>query len=214
MNTLQIDSIQKSLNHKLLLSDIYIKCQSTDVVGIFGFNGSGKSTLLKIIFGTESCYQKNIQVNGKVIKTPSKQIAILPQDSFIPWNLRVEDAVNLCIDNYKQNDFYADDFLFALKRRKIKELSGGERRYVEAKIILYSDAQFLLLDEPFNKLSPILTESLMIEILKVSSSKGIIITDHKYEEVMKISTKKYFLKNGKLLEFNNLEKLTEFTYIK
>ena len=50
--SLEVDSVNKSYNDNSILSDIYLKCETNDVIGIFGRNGSGKSTLLKIIYGT------------------------------------------------------------------------------------------------------------------------------------------------------------------
>jgi ABC-type multidrug transport system ATPase subunit len=50
---LEIDS-KKSFDHKSILSDVYLKCETNDIIGLLGRNGSGKSTLLKIIFGIET----------------------------------------------------------------------------------------------------------------------------------------------------------------
>ena len=50
---LEVDSVQKQYDGKIILSDVYLKCETGTVLGILGRNGSGKSTLLKIIFGIE-----------------------------------------------------------------------------------------------------------------------------------------------------------------
>jgi ABC-type multidrug transport system ATPase subunit len=44
---IEVDSVQKSFDHKSILSDVYLKCETTDIIGLLGRNGSGKSTLLK-----------------------------------------------------------------------------------------------------------------------------------------------------------------------
>jgi len=48
---LEVDSVQKQYDGKIILSDVYLKCETNNIIGILGRNGSGKSTLLKIIFG-------------------------------------------------------------------------------------------------------------------------------------------------------------------
>ena len=84
---LEIDSVQKKYNEKLILSDVYVKCETSEIIGILGRNGSGKSTLLKIIFGIVTAYNKFIRVDGIVkFKTSDllKDISYLPQENFIP----------------------------------------------------------------------------------------------------------------------------------
>ena len=61
---LEVDGIQISYNGKVLLSDVYLKCETTEIIGLLGRNGSGKSTLLKIIFGLISAPDKCIRVDG------------------------------------------------------------------------------------------------------------------------------------------------------
>ena len=50
-HVLEIDSVQKKFDYKSILSDVYLKCETGEIIGLLGRNGSGKSTLLKIISG-------------------------------------------------------------------------------------------------------------------------------------------------------------------
>ena len=63
---LEVDSVQKSFDTKSILSDVYLKCETTDIIGLLGRNGSGKSTLLKIIFGIEKADFKFVRIDGVV----------------------------------------------------------------------------------------------------------------------------------------------------
>lgn len=60
----EVDGIQKRFNERVILSDVYLKCETSDIIGLFGRNGSGKSTLLKIIFGLVSAPGKCIRIDG------------------------------------------------------------------------------------------------------------------------------------------------------
>jgi lipopolysaccharide export system ATP-binding protein len=51
-NKFEADSIRKSFGDNQILTDIFLKFQTGDILGLLGRNGSGKSTLLKILFGT------------------------------------------------------------------------------------------------------------------------------------------------------------------
>ena len=90
---LEIDSVQKYFNQKIVLSDVYLKCKTGEIIGLLGRNGSGKSTLLKIVFGILSADNKFIRVDGKVLFKNSdllNEISYLPQENFIPSSFSVK----------------------------------------------------------------------------------------------------------------------------
>ncbi|TAF59195.1 MAG: ABC transporter, partial [Flavobacterium sp.] len=95
----------------------------------------------------------------------------------------------------------------------IGELSSGELRYLEIKLVLHNPSKFVLLDEPYNGLSPLLIEKINDLILNNSAQKGIIITDHNYESIIGISTRLALLKEGKLHHIKNKEELVEKGYL-
>ena len=158
-NLLEIDSVVKSYYGRSVLTDIYVKCETGDILGLLGRNGSGKSTLLKILFGTLSAERKFIRIDGKIYDQPYKslnEICYLPQHSFLPKHLNVERTVEIYLGKGQIAGFMDDPVLSILRTTKISQLSGGELRYLEIKMLLHIDCKFVLLDEPFNGVSPIL----------------------------------------------------------
>src|SRR5690606_41237557 len=100
-NVLEVDSIQKCVNKNFSLSDIYLRCETGAVLGIFGRNGSGKSMLLKIIFGKENADNKFIRINNQLFKTAYKKpdtIVYLPQNFFLLKTLSFNKIMNLYFD--------------------------------------------------------------------------------------------------------------------
>jgi lipopolysaccharide export system ATP-binding protein len=81
---------------------------------------------------------------------------------------------------------------------KIRDLSGGESRYLEVKLLLNLNTLFVLLDEPFNGISPVHVELIKKMIIEKSSKKGIILTDHDYRNVLDVANKHYVLFDGGL----------------
>ena len=216
-SVLEVDSVQKQYNGKIIISDVYLKCETNEVVGILGRNGSGKSTLLKIIFGIEAADFKFVRVDGIVKANTSaliNQISYLPQDNFIPNSLSIKTAIALSIAKDKIAHFSADDMIQSMLTKKIKHLSGGELRYLEIKLILYNGSKFVLLDEPYNGLSPIMIDKINKLIIEKASVKGIVITDHNYENVIKVSTKLALMKEGKMFHLKNKEELVERGYLR
>ena len=215
-HVLEIDSIQKKFDLITILSDVYLKCETGDIVGLLGRNGSGKSTLMQIIFGVLKADFKFIRVDGVVKSKTSElfnEISYLSQDNFLPRNFRVAKVIALSIKKDKINDFYSDETITTLKNKSIGELSSGELRYLEIKLVLSNSSKFVLLDEPYNGLSPLLIEKINDLILKNAAQKGIIITDHNYESIIGISTRLTLLKEGKLHHIKNKEELVEKGYL-
>jgi ABC-type multidrug transport system ATPase subunit len=214
---LEVDSVIKSFNNELVVSDVYIKCETGNVIGLLGRNGSGKSTLLKIIFGIINAERKFIRIDGVVkqhVNQLMKEISYLPQHNFIPNNFTVKKAIDLSIEKSKRSDFYVDEMIKAILNNKINQLSGGELRYLEIKLILSNPSKFVLLDEPYNGLAPIMIEKINKLIIANSKSRGIIITDHNYENVINISTQLILMKSGKTHHLTDKNQLIEKGYLR
>lgn len=216
-NVLEVDSIQKQYQGKNIISDLYLKCETTDIIGILGRNGSGKSTFLKILFGIVAADFKFVRIDGlSKSKTEDllNEISYLPQDNFIPNLCSVEKAIRLSITKDKWEAFYEDEMIQMIRNKKIKHLSSGQLRYLEIKLILNKETKFVLLDEPYNGLSPIMIEKVNTLIIENSQSRGIIITDHNYENVIKISTKLALMQEGKMHHLKDKSELVTRGYLK
>lgn len=214
MQELSIDSVAHKFNQQAILNGVFINCKIGEVVGLLGRNGSGKSTLLKIIFGAINPDFKHLKLNDKLISKGylSAKVCYLPQDNFIPNKLTVKSAIELFCKKYKKElleiRFVADNL-----KRRFRDFSGGESRLLEALIIIYSDAEFILLDEPFSQLAPLLTDKLKQHINKLKPHKGFIITDHYYKSTLDISDRIVLLHNGCNYKINDVDDLILHGYL-
>src|SRR5690554_3423483 len=153
MKELQVDSVTKTFGLRTILSDVYLSCKTGEVVGLFGRNGSGKTTLLKIIFGLERANTKFIRVNRKKLNNIyecRKKINYLPQSNFLPNNTKIEQLIKLFLPKRRQELLFKNEHIKPLLDKKNQDLSTGEKRVVEILLLIHSDADFILLDEPFN----------------------------------------------------------------
>src|SRR6185312_11154461 len=94
------------------------------------------------------------------------------------------------------NEFSGLDIYKDHRRKKPEQLSGGELRQLGMLMILYNRADFILLDEPFTHVTPIQADYFKTIIKKVSKGKGIIITDHQYDNVLDVSDRIILLTDG------------------
>jgi lipopolysaccharide export system ATP-binding protein len=213
---LEVDSIRKSFGDKQVLTDIALKCQPGDIIGLLGRNGTGKSTLLKIIFGTLFTDYKFIRINDEILNQPFKsknKIAYLPQDNFLPKNITVNKVVEIYSDEFNPTGFLEDEVLSKVTGTKIGNLSGGESRYLEVKLLLNLDSIYVLLDEPFNGISPLHIELVKNMIRDKSLKKGIILTDHDYRNVLDVANKYYLLFDGGLKPVKTKQDLIDWGYV-
>ena len=110
MSELHVDSVCHSYTGKNILSDVFMSCKTGEVKGLLGRNGSGKSTLFKIIFGTEKPISKFVRVDDKIVKNIAdgrSLINYLPQDNFLPNNIKVASLINLFLPRgNKENSWW------------------------------------------------------------------------------------------------------------
>lgn len=210
VNHLELDSVIKRYGEKLILSDIHLSISTNQVVGIFGGNGSGKSTLFKILYGIETAENAFIQLNKKRIEKPFKIENVLSyssQDLFFPQSIVTKDILDIFyFGKLPANVFERFQTVF---KTKIGNLSGGEQKLLQLYLVLNSESKFVILDEPFNHLSPIMIDEIKDLITEQSKAKGIILSDHSYRDVLDISNKIYLLKDGKLKKVINQSSLQE-----
>lgn len=216
MKMLHIDSITKSFDGRPILQDIYLGCKTGQIIGLLGRNGSGKSTLLRIIFGTISSDTQFIKCNDKVLRNLSdrrNKISYLPQNSFLPKNEKIKKLIPLFCNKENTDLLYSLSLIKPFLHEKPKNLSLGELRIIEALLIIHSDSDFILLDEPFHSLSPKISEELKKLIRLQTINKGIIISDHNYLDIFDISNDIYLLSNGYLKPIQDLKELQRYNYL-
>jgi ABC-type lipopolysaccharide export system ATPase subunit len=216
MSGLHVDSIQKNIEGRQLLSDIFISCKEGEVIGLLGRNGSGKSSLLKIIFGSMNADNSYVAIDGRRMNNmhdSASLIRYLPQNNFLPSHIYIKDIIFSFCSKSQAHKLFETDFVKPLLKKKSRQLSGGERRVVEVLIMIYSDAKYLLFDEPFNGIAPIYVETIKGLINGNSNGKGYIITDHDYLNILDISTRVVLLHEGGLKRISDSKELIRFGYL-
>jgi lipopolysaccharide export system ATP-binding protein len=213
--TLKIDSVQLAFNERKILQDVYLECKQGEVIGLLGRNGSGKSSLLKIVFGTLSPSYKHVSIDSNVIQYGylNNRIAYLPQHNYLPRGIKISRLANVLIDPQYWLEFSNLSIYCDHRNKNAEQLSGGELRQLEMLMILYSKADFILLDEPFTHITPIQADYFKSIIQTIAQNKGIIITDHQYNDVLDISDQVILLTNGCTKRINSVDDLITYNYL-
>jgi ABC-type lipopolysaccharide export system ATPase subunit len=215
IHKLEADSIQLQFDNRVILSSIYLKCETGKITGLLGRNGQGKSCLMKIIHGTLKC-EKSVRIDGqaqyRVFKRPDL-LLYLPQFNFIPRSLSLKRVFQ---DFALDFPTFAERFpeLASKYKSAIGSLSGGGQRMVELYVVVKSKSTFAMLDEPFTHLSPLQIEKAKELLMEEKKRKGFLITDHMYRQVLDICDNLYVLTNGKTHLTKTLEDIETLGYAK
>jgi lipopolysaccharide export system ATP-binding protein len=198
---LTLDSVHFSYGRQTILRGAYLALQSGQIVGLFGRNGSGKSTLLRIAVGDLSPDNGHVSIDGHVFRRPERSqrfgsLAYLSQATFLPADLRVRQLVKDWPTPVAGLD--GDSPLSLIHGSKVRNLSAGERRYLEICLLLALDRPYLLLDEPFSGMAPTIVQHIADLLMDASKAgTGILIVDQCLREVTAVADTAYVLSGGR-----------------
>jgi len=173
--------VQKAFGEKVLYDDLNFKLPPGGIVGIIGPNGAGKTTLFKMITGAENADGGEFKV-GQTVK-----LAYVDQsremDSQKTIFQEVADGQDLLSVEGKElnSRAYISRFNFSGEdqKKKVSELSGGERNRVHLAKMLKEGGNVLLLDEPTNDLD-VNTLRALEEALEDYAGCAVVISHDRY----------------------------------
>ena len=174
-----------------------------EIVGLLGPNGAGKTTIFYMIVGLIRPDSGQIRLDGEVInKLPMylrarSGIGYLPQEASVFRKLTVEQNILAVLETMnmekterriKAENLMEELNIAGVRKTKGFALSGGERRRVEICRALAASPSFLLLDEPFAGIDPIVVNEIQSIIHRLKKRGiGILITDHNVRETLEIT---------------------------
>jgi lipopolysaccharide export system ATP-binding protein len=222
---LQIEKIRKSYRKKVVIRDVSMTLNRSEVVALLGPNGSGKTTSFYAIAGLVFPEAGQVIIDGQNVTTlPMYRrarlgIGYLPQEMSIFRGLSVEDNISAVLDiSYRDRhkrrerleELLSDFSIEHLRRAPALALSGGERRRVEIARCLAADPKYLLLDDPFAGVDPISVGDIrhLVADLK-KRGIGVLITDHNVRETLEIVDRAYILHDGQVLMSGTPEEVVE-----
>lgn len=124
----EIDSLVKSYNGRVILSDVSLEMKIGAIVGLFGRNGSGKSTLLHILFGATKADQVFLRYNNQVFLKSNRFnhiFSLSPQFVYLPENISVTKLLKLCITKENLSVVLNMEQIGKMRDTIVKHLSYG-----------------------------------------------------------------------------------------
>ena len=212
---LEVLNIAKSFGRRRVVNDISFAVRQGETVGLLGPNGAGKTTLFTIVCGLLAADHGRICLDGQdITRLPMYQrgrmgIGYLPQESSVFRGLSVEQNIAAVVEHRVRNramrieyiEMVLEEFGIAhLRRANAALLSGGERRRVEIARALAGAPQYVLFDEPFAGVDPIVIDDVRKLIGQCARwGIGILITDHNVQATLRLIDRALIIHDGKLL---------------
>ena len=215
MRLLEAKNLVKIYGGRRVVDGLTISVGRSEIVGLLGPNGAGKTTSFymavgiiapdegQIIFDQEDITKKPIHERCRL------GMGYLAQESSIFRRLTVEQNIMAILETLPigptERKRRLESLLEELKishlaKSKAYTLSGGERRRLEITRALVTNPSFLLLDEPFSGIDPIVVAEAQ-EIIKDLKKRGlgILLTDHNVRETLSITDRAYLVADGRIL---------------
>jgi lipopolysaccharide export system ATP-binding protein len=215
----------KSYRRRRVVDEVGLTIERGEVVGLLGPNGAGKTTTFYLLVGLIHPDDGMVNLDGKdITAVPLYQraragIGYLPQEPSVFRGLTVEENILAVLElqslskrerQHKVAELLDEFGLDRHRQRLTPSLSGGERRRVEIARALAVSPTFLLLDEPFAGIDPIMIEELQHLVCRLKErGLGILITDHRVRETLEITDRAYIIHQGRILDSGTPRQLAE-----
>jgi NitT/TauT family transport system ATP-binding protein len=169
-----------------------------EFVSVVGQSGCGKSTLLKVLAGLLPYTAGSVELNGKPVRGPTAEAAVVFQSPvLLPWRNVIDNVLlpiefrKLPIASYRQTatDLLTMVGLSEFAQRYPFELSGGMQQRAAIVRALVQDPRLLLMDEPFGALDAMTREQMNLELVRIwsRSRKTVIFITHSIAESIFLS---------------------------
>jgi ABC-2 type transport system ATP-binding protein len=210
------EHVTKKYGRETALQDVSFSLEKGKIYGILGPNGSGKSTTLKMIAGLVNPSSGVVTVNGKkVTRKIAMEVSYLSELDFYYQAFTVNDSIKFAASQFHDFDIgRAEELLTFMKlepKKKLKQLSKGNRGRLKLVISLARNAPIILLDEPFSGLDPMVRESIVRGLLSYIDfeNQTVVIATHEIDEIETLLDDVIAIENGTVCAIENVEELRE-----
>jgi branched-chain amino acid transport system ATP-binding protein len=221
MMMLSLSSLKVDIEGSRILNGISLNVAAGELVCLVGRNGAGKTTTFRSIMGYRKAVSGDITFEGAdLTKLPTWQIArkgigFSPEESEVYADLTVAENIELSTwtrpsgraASIRIEEAYT---VFPKLRQYLArggaQLSGGERKMVSIARALALDPKLLLLDEPFEGLSPAIIPLIAKGVASIRAmGRGVLIAESNVHHIPDYADRIYVLERGEVMFAGTLE---------
>ena len=223
---IEMKNISKKVGNKVILDDISLKIDEGSFVVFIGPSGCGKTTTLKLMNKLISPTSGEIYIDDKPISKEDpiklrRNIGYVIQSIGLFPHITIRENIEL-IPKLKKEKSYEEIEKSTIELMNMvglnpnefldkypSELSGGQQQRIGLVRAIATDAEIILMDEPFSALDPITRTQLQewLYSLQEELKKTIVFVTHDMDEALKLADKICIMKDGKIQQYDTVENL-------
>nr|WP_295605553.1 ABC transporter ATP-binding protein [uncultured Terrisporobacter sp.] len=223
---IEMKNISKKVGNKVILDDISLKIDEGSFVVFIGPSGCGKTTTLKLMNKLISPTSGEIYIDDKPISKEDpiklrRNIGYVIQSIGLFPHLTIRENIEL-IPKLKKEKSHEEIEKSTIELMNMvglnpnefldkypSELSGGQQQRIGLVRAIATDAEIILMDEPFSALDPITRTQLQewLYSLQEELKKTIVFVTHDMDEALKLADKICIMKDGKIQQYDTVENL-------
>ncbi|MBP1567882.1 MAG: ABC transporter ATP-binding protein [Oscillospiraceae bacterium] len=218
MSVINTDKLTKRYGKYRGITELDLKVEEGEFFGFIGPNGAGKSTTIRTLLGLIKPTSGSAQIFGKDIVTGHREIladiGYMPSEANFYTSMTADEIIKLSA-RLRKKDCTAEasrlcDRLGVDRKKKVEELSLGNRKKISVVCALQHKPRLCILDEPTSGLDPLMQKE-FFDILKERNAEGstIMLSSHILSEIQKNCTRAAIIKEGRLIALDSVENLSK-----
>lgn len=216
---IELIAVTKNYGRVRAVNELSLAVPEGALYGLIGPNGAGKTTTFAMMSGFLRPTLGEIRVRGVFLSTqkpPVGQVLALPQDAALPGHKRVEEVLVFLAElsgmpkqeaKAKSRSALERVGLGDLTRRRVDQLSHGQRRRVGIAQTLVGHDEVIVLDEPTAGLDPRTALELGALIKTLAEDRTVVLSSHNLAELEALCTHAAILDKGMLVAHGTMDEI-------
>lgn len=215
-NRIEIQNLTKNYGKHRGVENVSFSVREGEIFGFLGPNGAGKSTTIRSMLGLIKYDHGHIMINGLDAKKDKEKIlqdiGYMPSEAWFYSGMEVRDVLKFSADvrqmDCKEEAGKLCERLEINVKRKISELSLGNRKKVSIVCAMQHRPKLFVFDEPTSGLDPLM-QNVFFELVKEYVHEGAtcLLSTHVLSEVRNYCDRVAILKEGRLIVTDTVEHL-------
>lgn len=213
---MEITNLTKNYGKHRGIKGVSFQVEKGEIFGFLGPNGAGKSTTIRAILGLIRCREGKIRVCGydamKNREEVLRRIGYMPSEAWFYPGMTIREILKMAAGvrglDCTQEAGKLCDRLQLDDRRKISELSLGNRKKVSIVCAMQHRPELFIFDEPTSGLDPLMQNQFFLLIKEyVGQGATCMLSTHVLSEVQNHCSRVAIMKEGKLIVKDTVEHL-------